>query len=320
MEGEDTGAIQSRSRGEIQLFANSIPMNNMRIDIDKFDGSGDYRIWRRKIKALLAQQRLLKAIEDPIIWPEGTTEDQKNEILETATGTLIFHLSDSIIRQIDSDDTPAKIWKRLDDLFQVKSLTNKIFLKERLFGFKMNSSKSLDENLDEFRKLTIELANSGEKESMSDENQAIIILNSLTDTYKEVKSAIKYGRTQITLDEVVSALRSKEFEIKSEKALSSGAEAHYGQDKGQNKKSNKSNKGKSGSKGTQASSSTDGKETRTFFYCKKPGHLKKDCYKWLKKEKDKTNTTISQPDSANFGDGYDSGEVLVISDEKEKSD
>ena len=109
MEGEDTWAIQSRSRGEIHLFANSIPTNNMRIDIDKFDGSGDYRIWRRKIKALLAQQRLLKAIEDPIIWPEGTTEDQKNEILETATGTLIFHLSDSIIRQIDSDDTPTKI-------------------------------------------------------------------------------------------------------------------------------------------------------------------------------------------------------------------
>ena len=198
----------------------------MKIDIDKFDGNGDYRIWRRKIRALLAQQRLLKALEDPINWPEGTTEDQKEEVLETATGTIIFHLSDSVIRRIDQEDSPAKIWKKLDELFQVKSLTNKIYLKERLFGYKMGTAKSLEENLDDFLKMTIELANSGEGEAMSDENQAIIILNSLPDAYKEVKTAIKYGRTEITLEEVVSALRSKDFEMRSEKQSSSNAESH----------------------------------------------------------------------------------------------
>lgn len=81
---------------------------NMRIDIDKFDGNGDFRIWRRKIRALLAQQRILKALDDPIIWPEETSEEQKNEVLETATGTIIFHLTNSIIRLVDGEDTPAK--------------------------------------------------------------------------------------------------------------------------------------------------------------------------------------------------------------------
>ena len=189
----------------------------MKIEIDKFDGSGDFRIWKRKIIALLAQQKLLKAIEDPIVWPDNFSKDQQQDLLETATGAIIFHFSDSIIRLIDKEDTPAKIWKKLDELFQVKSLTNKIYLKERLFGYRMNTSKPLDHNLDEFLKMTIELANSRENEELSYENKAIIILNSLPDSFKEVKTAIKYGRTSITLEEVIAPLRSKELELKNEK-------------------------------------------------------------------------------------------------------
>ena len=125
-------------------------MSSMKIDIEKFDGTGDFRIWQRKISALLAQQKLLKALEDPIMWPSEFSEDQKNDLLETAIGTIIFHLSDSIIRLVDKEDSPAKIWKKLVNLFQVKSLTNKIFLKERFFGYRMTTAKSLDQNLDNF--------------------------------------------------------------------------------------------------------------------------------------------------------------------------
>ena len=89
----------------------------MKIDIEKFDGTGDFRIWRRKIRALLAQQKLLKALEDSIVWPSKFSEDQKNDLLETAIGTIIFHLSDSIIRLVDKEESPAQIWKKLDNLF-----------------------------------------------------------------------------------------------------------------------------------------------------------------------------------------------------------
>ena len=77
------------------------PNPDMKIDIEKFDGTGDFRIWRRKITALLAQQRLLRLISDPVVWPTDISDDQKLEMTETATGTIIFHLSDSIIQLID---------------------------------------------------------------------------------------------------------------------------------------------------------------------------------------------------------------------------
>ena len=41
------------------------------------------------------------------------------------------------------------------------------------------------------------------------------MLNSLLDFYKEVKSAIKFGRKIIILDEVIAALRSWELVLRS---------------------------------------------------------------------------------------------------------
>ncbi|KAK2646260.1 hypothetical protein Ddye_021455 [Dipteronia dyeriana] len=81
----------------------------------------------------------------------------------------------------------------------------------------MDHSKNLGQNLDEFKKMTIELANVEENEKLSDEKEAIILLNYLPESFKDVKVAIKYGRTFISLEECVSALKSKELELKIEK-------------------------------------------------------------------------------------------------------
>ncbi|TXG71873.1 hypothetical protein EZV62_000452 [Acer yangbiense] len=75
----------------------------------------------------------------------------------------------------------------------------------------------LGENLDDFKKMTIELANAGVDEKLSDDNEAIILLNSLLDSFKDVKAAIKYGRTSLSLDECISAFKSKDLELKMEK-------------------------------------------------------------------------------------------------------
>lgn len=52
----------------------------------------------------------------------------------------------------------------------VKTLTNKIYLKERFFTFKMDPTKSLEENLDDFNMVCTELTNTGE--TIDFDNQA----------------------------------------------------------------------------------------------------------------------------------------------------
>ena len=190
-------------------------MGSSKIEIEKFDGKGDFSMWKKKMKAVLVQQKYAKAISNPSKFPEVMKTSEKQEIMENAYNLLILNLVDNVLRQADKEDTAFKIWKKLESLYMEKSLSNKIYLKEQLFGFRMDSSKSLEENLDDFKKITVALANIEEK--ISNENLAIIILNSLPDMFKDLKSAIKYGRDSLSLEDVLGALRYKDLEIKIEK-------------------------------------------------------------------------------------------------------
>ncbi|KAM6555575.1 hypothetical protein CsatB_002594 [Cannabis sativa] len=195
----------------------------------------------------------------------------------------------------------------------------------------MSSSKSLDQNLDEFLRMHIELANSGENEALSDENQAIIILNSLPESYREVKTAIKYGRTSITLEEVISALKSKDLEMRTEKGGHSNGEVNLSRGKpGPRKPWNNrgrsqgrnSNKPGGYQRGRSNSNTRNTDETNGCYNCGKPGHFKRDCYFLKRNNKQKphgqgdSKYSNSKPKSdmhdANVTAGYESGEVYQV--------
>ena len=213
--------------------------------------------------------------------------------MENAYSLLILNLADNVLRQVDEKETALKIWKKLESLYMVKSLSNKIYLKEQLFEFRMDSSKSLEENLDDFKKITVALANIDEK--ISYENQAIIILNSLPDMFRDLKSAIKYGRDSLSLEDVLGALRSKDLEIKTEKkGNSEGLQVRGRQPKRDQNKA----RGKSRSKS---------KGKRNCWHCHKEGHLRRNC-----PERKKSQDSFFNNDSVNISDGYESVEVLTV--------
>ncbi|KAA0033502.1 Retrovirus-related Pol polyprotein from transposon TNT 1-94 [Cucumis melo var. makuwa] len=55
-------------------------------------------------------------------------------------------------------------------------------------------------------------------------SEAAILINSIHETYKEVKTALKYGRETITVNSVITTLKSKELELKTENKTSNAAE------------------------------------------------------------------------------------------------
>lgn len=59
---------------------------------------------------------------------------------EIAYGTIILNLSDNVLRQVFDLETAYKIWKKLDDIFLMKDLPNKTYLREKFFTYKMDSS------------------------------------------------------------------------------------------------------------------------------------------------------------------------------------
>ena len=83
-----------------------------------------------------------------------------------------------------------------------KSLANLLHKKIKLYTFKMASGMLIDEHLDHFNKIILDLENIDI--IVLDEDKAILLLTSLDASYTNMKDAIMYGRDSLTFDEVQS--------------------------------------------------------------------------------------------------------------------
>lgn len=59
-------------------------------DIEKFDGKNDFGLWKMKMRALLGNLRLEKALEGESKVPVTYTAEKKKEIGKKAFNTLIL--------------------------------------------------------------------------------------------------------------------------------------------------------------------------------------------------------------------------------------
>ena len=110
-----------------------------------------------------------------------------------AYNTIYLHFSDIVLRKVTSITTTLGIWKKLDELYVVRNLPNKIYPLKRFFGFKMDLSKDLDEKLDEINKITMALVRNGKK--FTYEHIVVMLLNALPYSYNSMRDAIKLVET-----------------------------------------------------------------------------------------------------------------------------
>ncbi|TYK04255.1 Retrovirus-related Pol polyprotein from transposon TNT 1-94 [Cucumis melo var. makuwa] len=151
-------------------------MASTRFEVSKFNGNGDFALWRKKIRASLVQHKIAKNLDEERL-PENITESEKRVMDEMAYPTIPLYLSDEVLRLVDETTTIGELWKM--SLYLTKSLPNKLYLKEKFFGYKMDQSKSLEENLDEFKKIVVDLNN--------------IVLDALKTRNLEIKKERKHG-------------------------------------------------------------------------------------------------------------------------------
>ncbi|CAA2996849.1 Hypothetical predicted protein [Olea europaea subsp. europaea] len=239
------------------------------------------------MRALLLKQKCAKAIDES--WPDDMEETKKTELDETAWNFIFLHLSDNMLREIGETKTAAELWKKLEDTYLNKTMPNKVYLLKQFFCFKLDPSLDLEANIDRFNKLSRDLADCDEK--LSKDQLAVVLLNLISDKYKDVKNAIKYGRETLIIDVIINALRNKELELKFEKRESVSGEnlmvkskpnpnpkmANFNKKPGHKKKVNLKDKMKNKTKG------------KKYFYCLSEGHFIKDYHKRLNDLKNKSN-------------------------------
>ena len=132
-------------------------MSTTRVEITHYDGKVDFNTWKKKMKALLSHNKVAVALEkDQTKWPEEKLK-KKVEIDEEAYNLIIMNLADNVLRKVDGAETPLTLWGKLESLYAVQSAPNLAYLKGILFSYKMDSARTIEENLDEFLKMTLVL-------------------------------------------------------------------------------------------------------------------------------------------------------------------
>ena len=129
-----------------------------KFDLDKFDGTGDFTLWKGKMMAVSIYQKLDSAIEDDIPELKASASGRKEDatlVMKQARSAIVMNLSDNVLRQVIGEKTVSGLWKKLEQLYITKTTAMKIFLKGKFYGFKMNATMTLEQNFDEMNKIIL---------------------------------------------------------------------------------------------------------------------------------------------------------------------
>jgi len=224
---------------EIRGYKKTYKMSsNARVEVDRFDGTGDFSLWKVRmlahfgvlgLKGILNEEQLLRdppateeeaavAGRDYHVGIAGdfelppTVDPVKFEKSEKAKDLIVLNVGNQVLRKIKNCETVAAMWSTLNKLYMETSLPNRIYLHLKFYTYKMTDSKSIDGNVDDFLKLVTDLNNIGV--NVTKEVQAILLLSSLSNMYDQLKETLKYGRDTLSLNEVIEAAKSNERESK----------------------------------------------------------------------------------------------------------
>ncbi|GJU96176.1 retrovirus-related pol polyprotein from transposon TNT 1-94 [Tanacetum coccineum] len=286
-----------------------------KFDIDKFDGKISFAIWKVHMQAVLTHHGYKKALRGIAHKPQSMSDEDWLELDEKALATIQLFLTREVLREVIHETTAAGLWLKLESLYMTKSLANKLRLKDRLYTFRMKPGTSVQDHLDEFNTILIDLENLDV--DIDDEDKAVLLVISLPASYKHFKEIMLYGnRETLSFDDVKSALLSKQkYDDDVEPESGEGLVAR-GRSSDRGESSNKNKEHRSRSRGKYSNKSCK--------YCKKLGHIVSDCYKLKNKlEREGKGNNEKKPEKAAevaIAKGDSDGDVYLAIDTEKSRD
>ena len=129
----------------------------MKLDIEKFDRSVNFGLWQGKMRAILIQNGVQKAINGVDRMPDGMTAAKWKEIDSKTRLSIPLCLSNEVLRVKVKETTTKGIWEKLKSLYMAKSVANRLLLKSRLYDLCLEEGKPLKPHLDEFYSIVMDL-------------------------------------------------------------------------------------------------------------------------------------------------------------------
>ncbi|GJZ44222.1 retrovirus-related pol polyprotein from transposon TNT 1-94 [Tanacetum coccineum] len=181
-------------------------MTGAKFDIEKFDETGDFGLWRIKMRALLIQHGCEAALE---VLPADMEAEAKAKLNRKSHSAVILCLGNKVLREVTGETIVAEVWSNLEALYMTKSLANKLYLKKKLYTFYMPAGRKISDYIDVFNKIILDLSNIEVK--FEDEDLALLLLTSLPASYRHFVDTLLYRWVALTLEDVMVTLNSKEI-------------------------------------------------------------------------------------------------------------
>ncbi|KAG8474612.1 hypothetical protein CXB51_031249 [Gossypium anomalum] len=291
-------------------------MASLKYEIPLLDRNTRFTLWQIKMQAVLAQMDLEDALLRIDKMPSTLIDEEKKRKDRKALTQLHLHLSNKILKDVMKEKTAAALWKRLEQICMLKTLTSKLHMKQRLYAHCLEEGASVHEHLTVFKEI---LSNLEAMEVQYDkEDLGLILLCSFLPSYSTFRDTILYSRKSLTVDKVYDSLTSydkiKYLVVKPDSQGESlivygRQDQNADNDRGKTQEKNPCCKSKGRSK-----SSNRGK---TCNFCKKKEHIKSECHKLQNKiKREAANQKGKQLE--NFGEAdvvedYSDSELLVAS-------
>ncbi|KAG8501344.1 hypothetical protein CXB51_003537 [Gossypium anomalum] len=252
-------------------------MASLKYEISLLDRNTRFALWQIKIQAVLEQMDLEDALLGIDKMPSTLTDEEKKR---------------KDRKDVRKEKTVAALWKRLEQICMLKTLTSKLHMKQRLYAHHLEEGASVHEHLTVFKEILSNLEAMERHDLYSLESLTVdAVYDSLT-LYDKIKHLMVKPDSQ---GESLIARERQDRNADNDRRRIQEWNPH-GKSKGRSKFSSRG---------------------KACNFCKKKGHIKSMCYKLQNKiKREAANQKGKQLE--NFGEAdvvkdYSDGELLVAS-------
>ncbi|KAE8665938.1 hypothetical protein F3Y22_tig00112523pilonHSYRG00165 [Hibiscus syriacus] len=183
------------------------------------------------------------------------SEEEWEELDMRAASQIRLCLAKNVLANVARWSSTKELWEKLEEMYQAKSLSNRLYLKEKFHKLQMEEGTKISDHLSALNGIVSELESIGVE--IDDEDKALRLIWSLPSSYEHMQTVLMYGKENVNFSEVTSKLISEERMLKN----------------GENKSSESGALSVCGNRNKYKGS----KKKIICWRCGQPGYLKKDC-------------------------------------------